>query len=254
MLRLVLLLFVLASSTGCSLPSLRPVAGQVELVATFPHDPEAYTQGLHAEGGRLWESTGLYGQSTVRAVDLASGTVLRKHALPASVFGEGLTRLDDVLWVLTWREQTAYALDPGTFTVLATNRYDGEGWGLTSDGTHLIKSDGTSRLTWIDPATFRTTRTLPVTENGTPLQNLNELEWVRGAIYANIYLEDRIVRINPRNGQVTASFDLRGLRALLTGQHRAEVLNGIAWNEQSGTFYLTGKWWPRLFEVRLLAP
>jgi len=249
-----LIVVLLAVTVGCALRPVAPQVGRVELVATFPHDPEAYTQGLQFENGRLWESTGLYGQSSVRAVDLASGAVLRKHPLPAAVFGEGLTRLGEKLWVLTWREQTAYALDPETFTVLATNRYDGEGWGLTSDGTHLIKSDGTSRLTWLDPATFTVIRSLPVTENGAPLQNLNELEWVRGAIYANIYLEDRIVRIDPQNGHVTATFDLRGLRTRLTGPHRAEVLNGIAWHAERGTFYVTGKWWPQLFEVRLLAP
>jgi glutaminyl-peptide cyclotransferase len=190
----------------------------------------------------------------VRAVDLASGSVLRKHALPSTVFGEGLTRLGETLWVLTWRENTAYALDPDTFAVLATNRYEGEGWGLTTDGTHLIKSDGTSTLRWIDPATFAVTRTVSVTENGQPRQNLNELEWVEGVLFANIYQEDRIVRIDPASGAITATYDLRGLRTRLTGRHRAEVLNGIAWNAERGTFYVTGKWWPHLFEVRLLAP
>lgn len=249
-----ILVLLVVTTAGCSLRPVAPQVGRVELVATFPHDPEAYTQGLQFENGRLWESTGLYGQSSVRAVDLASGSVLRKHALPPTVFGEGLTRLGDVLWVLTWRENTAYTLDPETFAVLATNRYEGEGWGLTTDGTHLIKSDGTSTLRWIDPATFAVTRTVSVTENGQPRQNLNELEWVEGALFANIYQEDRIVRIDPASGVITATFDLRGLRTRLTGRHRAEVLNGIAWNAERGTFYVTGKWWPHLFEVRLLAP
>lgn len=237
---------------GCSSKPVAPVPGRVEVVAAFPHDPEAYTQGLQFERGRLWESTGLYGRSSVREVDPVSGVVLRQHSLPDTVFGEGLTRHGEVLCVLTWREQTAFALDPDSFAVIATNRYDGEGWGLTSDGTHLIKSDGTSRLAWIDPITLATVRTLPVTEKGQPLMNLNELEWVDDVLYANIYMEDRIVRIDPSNGQVSASFDLRGLRAHLTDPHRAEVLNGIAWNEERGTFYVTGKYWPQMFEVRLV--
>lgn len=253
-LRPVILLLLAVASLGCAGRTVAPQVGRVEVVASFPHDPAAYTQGLQFENGRLWESTGLYGQSSVREVDLASGSVRRSHALPATVFGEGLTRLGDVLWVLTWRENTAFALDPDTFAVLATNRYEGEGWGLTTDGTSLIQSDGTSTLRWIDPATFTVTRTVSVTENGQPRQNLNELEWVDGALFANIYLEDRIVRIDPNTGRITASFDLRGLRTRLPAPHRAEVLNGIAWNAERGTFYITGKWWPQLFEVRLLTP
>lgn len=246
------ILVLVAGVTGCRLGPALPDSWQVEVVATHPHDPEAYTQGLQYIDGHLYESTGLYGQSSVREVELATGRVLRRINLPDRVFGEGMTLLDGHIRVLTWREQTAYRIDPEIWSIVDTNMYTGEGWGLTSDGVHLIKSDGTSRLAWIDPITFATVRTLPVIENGQPLMNLNELEWVDGKIFANVYMQDRIVLIDPRTGEVEANIELAGLRPLLPQPHRAEVLNGIAWNSENGTLLVTGKNWPLLFEIRLL--
>ncbi len=253
MMRIPLLLISTAIAlAACSPKSTGPVAGRVEVVATHPHDPRAYTQGLFVDGDRLYESTGLYGESTFREVELATGKILRKIDLPAKVFGEGSTRLGENFWMITWRERSAYRIDPVSLAIVSTNTFDGEGWGLGSDGRHLVMSDGTSTLTWIDPASFTPVKKVGVTENGQPVINLNELEFMDNAILANVYMQDRIVRINPRNGHVMASYDLQGLRALLPGPHQAEALNGIAWRTKTGTLLVTGKNWPLLFELRLL--
>jgi glutamine cyclotransferase len=246
-----LLLFAVVGG-GCRLGSAPPEIWQAEVVASYPHDPEAYTQGLQYIDGGLYESTGLYGQSSVREVDFASGRVLRRLDLPDRVFGEGMTLLDGHIRVLTWREQMAYRIDPNRWTIIDTNSYSGEGWGLTTDGVDLIKSDGTSSLTWMDPEDLSTKRKVSVTEGKMPVMNLNELEWVDGKIFANVYMQDRIVLINPKTGKVEAQTDLAGLRSLLPLPHRAEVLNGIAWNRENGTLLVTGKNWPLLFEVRLI--
>lgn len=222
-----------------------------EIVAIRPHDPDAYTQGLQWHAGQLFESTGLYGASSVREVDFASGKVLRRRDLPNTVFGEGLSFHRGDLWVLTWREGIAYVLDPVSFAAKRSARYEGQGWGLTSDGTHLILSDGSSTLRFIEASDFTVVRRLRVTENGLPLRKLNELEYVAGQIFANVYRSDRIVRIDPQNGQVTASIDLKILRTHLPLPHYAEVLNGIAFDEATGNFLVTGKYWPKLFELRL---
>ncbi|MGA1193408.1 MAG: glutaminyl-peptide cyclotransferase [Kiritimatiellia bacterium] len=222
-----------------------------KIIASRPHDPSAYTQGLQWHNGRLWESTGLYGQSSVREVDPATGEVLRKSNLPDRYFGEGLTWHDDELWLLTWREKTAFVLDPETFSARRELAFTGEGWGLTSDGEHLIMSDGTSRLRFMEPSSLSLIRELAVTENDVPLSNLNELEFIEGQIFANVYLTDRIVRIHPGNGRVTASLDLSKLRSLLPQPHQAEVLNGIAFDAMRGTLLVTGKRWPVLFELEL---
>ncbi len=222
-----------------------------KIIASRPHDPSAYTQGLQWHNGRLWESTGLYGQSSVREVDPATGEVLRKSNLPDRYFGEGLTWHDDELWLLTWREKTAFVLDPETFATRRELAFTGEGWGLTSDGEHLIMSDGTSRLRFMEPSNLSLIRELAVTENDVPLSNLNELEFIEGQIFANVYLTDRIVRIHPGNGRVTASLDLSKLRSLLPQPHQAEVLNGIAFDAMRGTLLVTGKRWPVLFELEL---
>jgi glutamine cyclotransferase len=176
---------------------------------------------------------------------------MRRRNLPSEVFGEGLTLHHGELWVLTWREGFVYVFDPDTFDIKRTFRLNGEGWGLTSDGASLILSDGTSSLTFYEARDFTAVRRLQVTENGRPLSNLNELEYVDGQIYANVYRTDRIVRIDPQDGQVNASIELQGLRAHLPRPHRAEVLNGIAFDDTTGNFLVTGKYWPKLFELRL---
>jgi len=215
-----------------------------------PHDPAAYTQGLLIHDGRLFESTGLYGESSLREIDWTTGEIRRRQALPEQFFGEGLAWHDGELWMLTWREQTAFVYNPDVFAIRRTYRYEGEGWGLTSDGRHLIMSDGTSTLRWMNPADFTEARRISVTEAGRPLLNLNELEWIDGQLLANVYLTDRVVAIDPENGRVTASMDLSSLRAHLPRPHQAEVLNGIAFDPSSGHLLVTGKNWPALFVLK----
>jgi glutamine cyclotransferase len=251
---IVLAAALLTAFTASCARSRSPITLPVSLVAAMPHDPEAYTQGLQWIDGRLFESTGLYGQSSVREVDLSTGTVLRRYDLPAMFFGEGLTRHDGTLYLLTWREQTLFTFNPDTLEPTGQYPLPGEGWGLTSDGDHLIKSDGSSTLTWFDPATRAEIRRLRVTENGKPLINLNELEWIDGWIFANVYLTDRIVVINPADGRVHATLDLGGLRQHLPRPHRAEVLNGIAYRPDTGHLLVTGKQWPRLFALAVDLP
>jgi len=247
-----LILFIMAVQSGCRLASSPPEKWRVEVVASYPHDPAAYTQGLNYHQNRLYESTGLYGQSSVREVELTTGKVLHRLNLLDTVFGEGMTLLNGRIWVLTWREQTAYEIDPVNWTITGSKSYIGEGWGLTSDGTDLIKSDGTSSLTWIDPTNFSVKSRRRITEGNKPVMNLNELEWVENRIFANVYMQDRIVQINPRNGKVNATIDLSGLRSLLPQPNQAEALNGIAWNAENKTLLVTGKNWPLLFELRLV--
>ena len=250
-LRSFLLIALIFAGYGCEYASPPPLVLSAEIVAIRPHDPDAYTQGLQWYAGQLFESTGLYGASSVREVDLANGEVLRRRDLPKVVFGEGLSLHRGDLWVLTWREGIAYVLDPASFAPKRSARYEGEGWGLTSDGTHLILSDGSSTLRFIEASDFTVVRRLRVTENGLPLRKLNELEYVAGQIFANVYGSDRIVRIDPKSGQVTASIDLKILRSHLPLPHQAEVLNGIAFDAATGNFLVTGKYWPKLFELRL---
>jgi len=223
-----------------------------EVVATFPHDPTAFTQGLLlTPDGRLFESTGLYGSSDVREVDLADGTVLQEADLAPELFGEGLALAGDRLVQLTWREGTALLWDPDGLEPLGSFAYEGEGWGLCPDGDRLVMSDGSARLTFRDPATFAVTGGVDVTLDGTPVDDLNELECVDGAVWANVWLTDRIVRIDLASGRVTGVLDLTGLldRSAAPG---ADVLNGIAFRPDTGTFLVTGKLWPTVFELRLI--
>lgn len=239
----VILLASGCGGTGTSAP------WEVRIASAFPHDEQAYTQGLLFRDGKLYESTGLYRESTVREVDPMTGRVVRKLDLPSNVFGEGLAWHGDRLFVLTWRERTAYEIDPATFAVVKTFSYEGEGWGLTSDGERLIMSDGTSTLRFLNPADFSVVRTVRVTQGGQPVMNLNELEFVAGDLLANIYQEDRIVRIDADSGKVTAELDLSALRSRLPSPNRAEVLNGIAVHPDNGHLYVTGKRWPMMFEL-----
>lgn len=221
----------------------------VKILSTRPHDPSAYTQGLLIQDGRLFESTGLYGQSTLREVDPEKGTVKRKVDVSPSYFAEGLALVGDRLIQLTWQEQKAFVYKLSDFSKTDELRYDGEGWGLCSDGTRLVMTDGSDRLTFRDPKTLALLGQVRVTLSGRPVSQLNELECVSGAVYSNVWQTDDILKIDPDSGKVTAVIDASGL---LTEQERmagAEVLNGIAWDPVKKTFLITGKLWPKMFEV-----
>ena len=220
----------------------------VQVLEEFPHDPESFTQGLELRDGVMYESAGLYGQSDVRLTDPGTGEVLESVDLPDDEFAEGLTLTDEAVWQLTWQEHIAYQRDPDTLEVLDSVSYDGEGWGLCYDGEGLVMSDGTSTLTFRDPETFEPRGTVEVVLDGEPLAMLNELECVDGQVWANVWQTDRIVRIDPGSGEVTAVVDAAGLLPEEDADG-ADVLNGIAAAEQDGAFYLTGKLWPTMFLV-----
>lgn len=222
-----------------------------KIVSTRPHDAECYTQGLEFHDGRLFESGGQYGKSTLREVDPETGAVLRKRPMAATVFSEGITILNNELWNLTWKEKTAYVIEPGTFKFIRTHNYQGEGWGLTNDGRQLIMSDGSDKLKFINPKDFTVGKTLEVTDRGRPVNQLNELEYAGGQIFANIYTTGMIARISPEDGRVTGWLDLSALRRQLSPPGKAEVLNGIAHDPKTGNFLVTGKYWPAMFEIKI---
>ncbi len=223
-----------------------------EIVARIPHDPEAFTQGLVVDGDVVWESTGLYGESTVRLTDRTSGEVLDSASLDPDLFGEGLELVDGRLVQLTWQEETALVWDPATLEQTGTHAYEGEGWGLCADDDQrLVMSNGSSTLTYRDPETFEPLDEVSVTREGTPLHNLNELECVDGLVFANVWLTDEIVAIGP-DGVVLAVIDASALDEELADVPGRDVLNGIAFDPASDTFLLTGKLWPTTFEVRFV--
>ena len=221
-----------------------------EIVKTIPHDPKAFTEGLFVADGLLYESTGLNGQSDIRAMSLADGKVVRKVAIDAKYFGEGIVPWKDKLISLTWQTQTGFVWQRSSFKQLKTFSYEGEGWGFTSDGTRLIMSDGSSNLRFLDPDKLTQTGTLAVTWQGQPVRYLNELEWANGAIYANIWYSPLIARIDPKSGAVTDWINLAALVAHNT-RNSDMVLNGIAWDARTGLFYVTGKNWPLIYVLRL---
>ena len=259
--RAVLLIVFVSCAPGQGEPPPRPAAApptakapqrlRTEIVAVFPHDTAAYTQGLVFLGGALFESTGLYGASSVRRVELATGKVEQEVKLPNSYFGEGLAAVEGRLVQLTWREGLAFVYDAAQLLRTGELRYPGDGWGLCWDGEHLVMSDGSALLTFREPSTFAEVRKVLVQREGSAVYQLNELECVEGEIWANVYQSEDIVRIDPASGEVTAVVNATGL---LTSEERqsAEVLNGIAWHTERKTFFLTGKFWPKLFEVRFV--
>jgi len=223
-----------------------------DVAARYPHDSAAYTQGLFWADSVLFESTGRYGHSDVRRVDLKTGRVLAKHDLPPDRFGEGLALVGGRLYQLTWKEGIAYVYDPSTLALVDSVRYPGEGWGLTTDGKQLIMSDGSDSLRFMDPPTFRVERIIHARSNGEPIQRLNELELVNGDILANVYESNWIVRIDPANGNVREMLDFADLYPKRAGY--AEVMNGISLDPDGHHLLLTGKMWPVMFEVQLTAP
>lgn len=223
------------------------------VVNSFPHDPEAFTQGLVFDNGTLFEGTGLYGESTLRQVELETGVVLRSLSLASQYFGEGITVYRDQVIQLTWRSNTGFLYDKDSFQLLQTFRYPTEGWGITHDGVRLIVSDGTSTLYFWDPVTFEEIGRIEVHDQDGPVTRLNELEYVRGEVFANVWYTDRIAIINPCTGRVTGWINLEGLLDSEEGLGSAGVLNGIAYDAENDRLFVTGKRWPKLFEIRLVA-
>jgi len=226
-----------------------PVYGY-KVVKAYPHDPEAFTQGLFFHDGALYESTGLRGRSSIRKVELETGKVAQGIALPPEIFGEGITQWGDRIIGITWTEQTAFVLDLKTFKLWRKFNYPGEGWGITHNDKELVMSDGTPELRFLDPTTFKELRRVRVTADGKPIDQLNELEWVEGEVYANIWQTDRIARIDPKTGKVTGWIDLTGL--LPQRGSADDVLNGIAYDAKTKRLFVTGKLWPKLFEIQLV--
>lgn len=223
-----------------------------EVINTYPHDPRAYTQGLVFQDGALYESTGLNGQSSLRKVELETGKVLMKVEVAPQFFGEGLALLQGKAYQLTWQSQRGFIYDPADFRQLATFNYSGEGWGLTHDGHSLILSDGTPRIRFLNPENFALNRAIDVTDGQLPIHQINELEYIKGEIYANIYQTERIARIDPQSGKVTAWINLSGLLSQQDRrEHPVDVLNGIAYDETRDRIFVTGKLWPKLFEIKL---
>ena len=245
------------AATACG-PAAPADAGSIpeygyQVVHVYPHDPLAFTEGLFYLNGYLYESTGMEGQSSARKVRLETGEVVQKHEVPEQFFGEGIVAWKGKLVQLTWRTEVGFVYDLNTFETRNEFHYPGEGWSMTEDGRRIIMDDGTPQLRFWDPDTLREIGRLTVTANGEPVANLNELEWVKGEIYANIWMTDRIARINAKTGKVVGWIDCTGL---LSPSDRVEgqtdVLNGIAYDAEHDRLFVTGKRWPKLVEIRLV--
>jgi glutaminyl-peptide cyclotransferase len=241
-------LSIMASRVYSQNPS-TPVQGY-KIVSTYLHDPTAFTEGLVYKDGLLIESTGQYGKSEIRKVKLETGAILEKRGLPANVFGEGLTYLNGKFYQLTWTAKTAFVYS-SNLKLLKTLPYDTQGWGLTTDGKSLIQSDGSSTIYYRNASDFKTIKKLEVSDAGKPIDQINELEWVNGEIWANIWHSDRIARINPNTGKVNAWIDLTGIKPKFGTLDSDAVLNGIAYDPASKRIFVTGKYWAFLFEIEI---
>lgn len=222
-----------------------------QVVNIWPHDPRAFTQGLVFLDGKLIESTGQVGFSSLRSVELQTGKVLKKVDIPEPFFAEGAALLNNKIYQLTWQDQRGFIYDAQTLEKIGDFTYSGEGWGLATDGRSLLLSDGSNRIRFLDPDSFRVTKTIAVTDGKTPINELNELEYVNGEIYANIWHDDRIAVIDPENGRVKAWIDLSGLLQPGDVTDPEAVLNGIAFDQTGDRLFVTGKLWPRLFEIKI---
>jgi glutamine cyclotransferase len=242
-----------AVTPTATLPPAAPVYSYT-VVNSYPHDPAAFTQGLVYADGLLYEGTGRRGQSTLRRVELETGTVLEQVALEPEYFGEGIALFGDTIFQLTWQANVGFRYERESFTRLGEFTYPTEGWGLTHDGERLIMSDGTATLYFRDPATFAELGRVAVTDATGPVTRLNELEYIQGEVYANVWQTDRVARIDPATGQVTAWIDLSGLLSPEDRQQPVDVLNGIAYDAANDRLFVTGKLWPKLFEIDLVAP
>jgi glutamine cyclotransferase len=223
-----------------------------EIVNIWPHDKDAYTQGLVFRGGKLLESTGQEGRSSLRRVEPETGKILQKINVPRPYFAEGITLFKGKIYQLTWQHQLGFIYDAESFEKLGEFSYRSEGWGLTNDGSSLIMSDGTNRIRFLDPDNFQVNRTISVLDGRTPVAGINELEYVHNEIYANIWHKERVARIEPQTGRVLGWIDLTGLRAVSEAKDNESVLNGIAYDENNDRLFVTGKLWPKLFEIRVI--
>lgn len=228
-----------------------PVYGY-EIVREYPHDPEAFTQGLIYHDGLLYEGTGIQGASTIRKVELGTGEVLQIRRLPSRYFGEGIALWEDRLLQLTWKSHVGFVYEREGLRQIGEFTYPTQGWGLTHDGSRLIMSDGTAILRFYDPDTFEETGRIEVRDSEGAIEKLNELEYVQGEIYANVWQTDRIATISPKTGDVIGWIDLGGLKPEPDPDHPIDVLNGIAYDAEGGRLFVTGKYWPKLFEIKLV--
>jgi len=244
--------FVSGEAAGLFLQA-RASVDAFRVVKSYPHDTSAFTQGLIYRNGFLFESTGRNGQSTLRKVTLETGEVVQQHRVDAAYFAEGLAEWNGQLVQLTWRSNIAFVYDLATFSMRRTLRYTGEGWGLARDQQGFILSDGTAQLRFLHPDTFREVRRITVTDGGVPVRDLNELEYIRGEVYANVWHTNRIARISPESGRVLRWIDLTGLMATGYRLDPEAVLNGIAYDAAGDRLFVTGKLWPRLFEIDVVA-
>lgn len=228
-----------------------PTLKSIKLVAAYEHDANAFSQGLVVHNGEMFEGTGQYGSSNLRKVDLKSGKILENVPLAKEYFGEGITMLDGKIYQLTWRENICIVYDQATLKPIGTFRYTGEGWGLTNDGKYLYLSDGTPTIRVIDPAKFNVVRQIRVHSGPRKIEKLNELEFVKGELLANVWYSDHIARISPKTGEILGWLDASELYPAAQRPSREHVLNGIAYDQATGKVYMTGKNWPQLFEVQL---
>lgn len=241
-----------ATTVAAPAAAVEPTRYTYEVVAEYPHDKQAYTQGLYWRDGFFYEGTGGNGRSELRRVEPASGRVLQRTRLDRQYFGEGIEHLDGLIYQLTWVTGKAYVYDEETFRLVRTFVYDGEGWGLATDGEYLYMSDGSDRISVRDPKTFGIVRTFDVKSKGYPVDQLNELEWIDGLIWANRYLYDEVVMIDPQNGQVVGIIDFSDLQAPEDIHDGTDVLNGIAYDAETGAVYVTGKNWAKVYRVKIV--
>ena len=228
-----------------------PISYTYEVINVYPHDSNAFTQGLAIDEGVMYEGTGLTGESSLRRVDLETGDVLQIYELPSNLFGEGITVFDDKIIQLTWQSQIGFVYDKSSFDLLQNFSYSTQGWGITTDGTRLIMSDGSANLYFLNPETFEKTGQVEVHDGNTSVTKLNELEYINGEVYANVWLTNKIAIINPNTGQVTGWIDLTGIYTPGTGDSN-NVLNGIAYDSANNRLFVTGKRWSQLFEIKLI--
>ena len=242
-----LMLVLKTAKTGNS----EPTEYSYKIINVYPHDENAFTEGLLIDDGFLYESTGLYGNSSLRRIDLETGEILKLHSLPTQYFGEGITIVGNKIVQLTWLSEKGFVYDKETFDLLQDFSYSTEGWGITYDGSKLIMSDGTSTLHFLDPDTFQETGEINVSFDNLTVEDLNELEYVQGRIYANIWHEEKIAIINPQTGEVEGWINMSGIQNM-ENRDSEDVLNGIAYDPQSERLFVTGKRWPQLYEIELI--